>query len=184
MKHFAFTILGLVLAVFAAQAQYLPTRLQQAGASLVNENGEALSNQEVLLAVGQQIFDETYVGAVKQYNAGRKLLSGGAVAMGAGLGVTVASAILFANADLSYTTDSRGVRHYRNLGTKGAVGYAGVCAGVAAIVTGFEVLSAGIVFKSIGAKRLQWVASDYNAKAPVAIRIGNGRYGTGVVVSF
>ena len=186
MKRIMITLVSLLFAAgFVAEAQYLPSRMEAVRGSLVDENGTVLSANAVLAAIGQEIYDETYVGANKQYNVGRKLFTGGLIGVGAGVAVTVASAVVFANANLSYTTDSNGFRHYRNLDAAGTVGVLGMSAGVTAAALGFSAFSVGLVFKTIGGKRLQWVADDYNARtSPVTVRLGAGKYGSGLVVNF
>ena len=47
------------------------------GAFLADQRGNILSNQEVLTLVGQDIYNQTYVGAQKQRKAGKALISTG-----------------------------------------------------------------------------------------------------------
>ena len=64
-------VLSLAAAAFlmsgvVASAQYLPNSLNRSGADFVDENGHVLSDQEVFSLIGEDIYNETYSGAVKQ----------------------------------------------------------------------------------------------------------------------
>ena len=81
--RFAF-FCGLVAALLCltqnANAQYA-----RKGADLVSQNGFTLSDQEIISIVGNDVFDQTVVGARKQYKAGKSLITGGVLGICAGL---------------------------------------------------------------------------------------------------
>lgn len=94
MKKFAF-LCGLVAAFLClaqnAHAQYAGP-IHRQGANLADARGNILSDHEVLALIGEQVYDETYVGAVKQRKTGKTLiwsgiggLVGGAVLYGVGV---------------------------------------------------------------------------------------------------
>lgn len=178
------TLLLLVLffAGFSAHAQYVPRQIEQERGRLLDDRGEVMPDYMVQRLVGDEIYKETYVGARKQYKAGKVLITTGLIGAGAGLavsgvslGVFISDYIqMFGNTDniwdsFSSATDSVGW-FYRGFAIAGAGG--------SAFLT-------GLIFKTIGWRRLEWIAGQYNeGNRPVAIRLGQGRYGTGLVLNF
>ena len=81
--RFAF-FCGLVAALLCltqnANAQYA-----RKGADLVSQNGFTLSDPEIISIVGNDVFDQTVIGARKQYKAGKGLITGGVLGICAGL---------------------------------------------------------------------------------------------------
>ena len=81
--RFAF-FCGIVAALLCltqnANAQYA-----RDGYHIVNQNGVALSNQEIIDLVGVDVYEQTVLGAWKQYKAGKSLITGGIIGIGAGL---------------------------------------------------------------------------------------------------
>lgn len=78
-------VIALLTAAVAAYAQEVrPGAMEQVRGRLCID-GTELTSAQVLELVGQEIFSETYEGAVKQYDAGRKLLISGAAIGGASL---------------------------------------------------------------------------------------------------
>jgi hypothetical protein len=81
--RFAF-FCGIVAALLCltqnANAQYA-----RKGADLVSQNGVVLSDQDIVNLVGSDVFEQTVVGARKQYKAGKSLITGGIIGIGAGL---------------------------------------------------------------------------------------------------
>ena len=77
--RFAF-FCGLVAALLCltqnANAQYA-----RKGADLVSQNGFTLSDPEIISIVGNDVFDQTVIGARKQYKAGKGLITGGVLGM-------------------------------------------------------------------------------------------------------
>ena len=167
-----------------ANAQYV----QRHKANLVDANGNILSDAQVLDLVGEEIFHETYVGAKKQYNAGRKMLIGGAIGAGAGLATTLIGFNLAY--DSAYLTD-RGIVAYRNE-TEATIGFiCDVCnelanRGVRVIVAGLglSVLEAGIPLHIIGKKRLDWVAEEGSKASNLTLHAGATPNGFGITLNF
>ena len=187
-------VLLTMLGAIQTKAQYLPSSLESSRGYLVDQNGNKLSDQEVLLAVGEEIYHDTYVGASKQYRIGHKLLKGGIVGVCVGTGITLGSAILVATGTSTYREywkygpDSQGQpNQVTEMDGRGVVGIVGMAAGITVMTLGAVALEAGIPFMCIGGKRLNWVAENYNENQrsrDVSLRFGTGRYGTGLVLTF
>ena len=171
-----------------ANAQYRPSTLNQHRAGLEDENGHALTDQEVFELIGEDVYNQTYVGATKQYKTGKILTIVGAATTGVGLVGTIAGSVATAyaieNGHVTYETKNgkRVVKDFDNKAALAAVGFAG---GVALLAAGDICLSVGIPLQIIGKKRLDWIATEYNhSNYSANIRFGAGQYGTGVVLSF
>ena len=79
-----------------ANAQYV--QIHRDGAGFVDNAGITLSDQELIDLVGDDVYFDTVVGARKQYNAGRRLIRGGAISAGIGLtSVLGGTALMLAN---------------------------------------------------------------------------------------
>ena len=70
-----------------ANAQYAGP-IHREGANLADMRGNILTDHEVLNLIGEQVYDETYVGACKQRKAGKTLIW-------SGLGGMVGGAVLY-----------------------------------------------------------------------------------------
>ena len=153
----------------AQYAQPAPQTLEIRSGRLTAEGGRTLSDNEVRLLVGDEIFQKTYVGARRQYNAGIALLSGGLVGVGAGIALMV-------------TADNSGVRsdnYYDECDGRAALGALLMIAGGACI-------DVGVPFLIIGKRRLSWIAEDYNMKNSPAysFNIEGTSNGVGLVIRF
>ena len=135
-----------------ANAQYAGP-VQRHKANLVDTQGNILSDAEVLDLVGEDIFHETYVGAKKQYTAGRKMIIGGAIGAGASMAISIIGFNLAY--DSAYLKES-GQIAFRNEG-EAIVGFVCYYGGLAAAGLALSVLEAGIPLQIIGKKRLNWV---------------------------
>ena len=171
-----------------ANAQYRPSTLNQHRAGFEDENGHTLTDQEVFQLIGEDVYNQTYVGATKQYKTGKILTIVGAATTGVGLVGTIAGSVATAyaieNGHVTYETKNgkRVVKDFDNKAALAAVGFAG---GVALLAAGDICLSVGIPLQIIGKKRLNWIATEYNhSNYSANIRFGAGQYGTGVVLSF
>ncbi len=171
-----------------ANAQYRPSTLNQHRAGFEDENGHTLTDQEVFELIGEDVYNQTYVGATKQYKTGKILTIVGAATTGVGLVGTIAGSVATAyaieNGHVTYETKNgkRVVKDFDNKAALAAVGFAG---GVALLAAGDICLSVGIPLQIIGKKRLNWIATEYNhSNYSANIRFGAGQYGTGVVLSF
>ena len=171
--RFAF-FCGLVAALLCltqnANAQYA-----RKGADIVSQNGVTLSDQDIINLVGNDVFDQTVVGARKQIKTGKGLVAGGILGIGAGL----AGAVL--------TGVKAGKAGYNDLQT--AVGndasIAALYLGSSALISaGGAALSGGIVLKTIGKKRLNWVSEECNNASNVSLHVGATPNGMGIALTF
>ena len=171
-----------------ANAQYRPSTLSQHRAGLEDENGHALTDQEVFQLIGEDVYNQTYVGATKQYKTGKILTIVGAATTGVGLIGTIAGSVATAyaieNGHVTYETKN-GKQVVKDFDNKAALAVVGFAGGVALLAAGDICLSVGIPLQIIGKKRLNWIADEYNhSNYSANIRFGAGQYGTGVVLSF
>lgn len=169
-----------------ASAQYLPGTLKQYKAGLMDEKGHVLTDQEVLYALGDEDFKETYSGAVKQYKSGNAVMITGIATAGVGLVGTVAGILATGYAIKTNHIkigEVNGKKKIIEADSNGTLAIAGYVAGVSLLTVGATCLAVGIPLKSVGTKRLKWIADDYN-KDVAYLRIGAGDYGTGLVLNF
>ena len=186
MKKF-FSLCGFVAAFLClaqnANAQYLPNQIHRDGAGFVDEHHRMLSDGELIDAVGIDIYEETILGARKQYTAGRKLITGGAIGLGAGLLGTLAGVALLAAGSATYYES--GQTRYEIADEGYAVAGAGfLLLGVSAMAAGSAALTAGIPLKVIGQSRLNWVENDYNERQGYTLHVGAAPHGVGLTLNF
>ena len=171
--RFAF-FCGLVAALLCltqnANAQYA-----RKGNHIVDSNGVALSNQEIIDLVGNDVYEQTVIGAWKQYKTGSSLITGGILGICAGL------------AGSGLTGVKAGKAGYNDLQT--AVGndasIAALYLGSSALISaGGAALSGGIVLKTIGKKRLNWVSEECNNASNVSFNVGATSNGVGLTLNF
>jgi hypothetical protein len=168
-----------------AYAQYYhPDNLHRVRHSLVSETGVVLSDEEVLAGIGQEIYDETYVGAVKQYKASTALIWSGVGTTVVGAAGVAASAIFYRR--LQDSKAAAGVGAPQSLKTQIVLTELGIGGASFVTIAGVSALLTGLVFRAISTQRLEWVAQDYNSTESrmVTARIGNGQYGTGLIINF
>lgn len=167
-----------------ASAQYLPRMLEEEKGYLIDENGLKLSDDDVRFVVGDEIYNATYRGARKQFKAGNALIKGGVAGMIAGSVLSVGSLGMFMAGTMIVDPESYEVEQ---VDARAILGVLGVVTGLTVSTAGALALSAGIPLKTIGYKRLDWIADQYNenhGRRDVAIKLGAGKYGTGLVVTF
>ena len=181
MNKFLLALLLLLVPAFAALAQYVPSQIEQSKGRLLDDNGEVMPDFMVRRLVGDEIFEETYLGAVKQYKAGKRLIVGGIIGTGAGLAVSgVSLGVFFAN----YFNIWKGENLWDSFSQAKDV-LSWFYRGFSIAGVGTSVIGLGIIFKTVGWKRLEWVAEEYNNGRPaVTLRFGAGEYGTGLVLNF
>ena len=171
-----------------ANAQYRPSTLSQHRAGLEDENGHTLTDQEVFLLIGEDVYNQTYAGACKQYKTGKILTIVGAATTGVGLVGTIAGSVAtaYAIANGHVTCEEKnGQKVVKEYDNKAAIAVLGLTAGATLLAAGDICLSVGIPLQIIGKKRLDWIATEYNhSNYSANIRFGAGQYGTGVVLSF
>lgn len=182
MKRFAF-LCGLVAAFLClaqnAHAQYAGP-IHRQGANLADMRGNILTDHEVLNLIGEQVYDETYVGACKQRKAGKSLIWGG---IGGLVGGAVVYGIGFSKVADKVTQDSS-TEAMQKAFEENPGSAAMVVGGTALMAVGAVALDAGIPLAIIGKKRLNWVADDYNARKGLAYRVGVTSSGVGFALNF
>ena len=181
----ALILCGLVAAFLCltqtANAQYRPDRIHRDGADFVDSRGRTLSDSELIDAIGADIFQETVIGARKQYTVGRKLLISGIVGTGVGIIGMVGGAALVAAAGPHQNANNE---VYFDDNNKAETGAAVVLVGSLVTALGGTALSAGIPLKAIGQSRLNWVENDYNERQGYTLRFGATSHGVGLAVRF
>ena len=180
MKRFAF-LCGIIAALLCltqnASAQYA-----RKGADIVDVNGYVLSDSQLISLVGQDTFDQTVVGARKQYKSGKTLIWGGVAGMAAGFAGVVYSIVKlndagYQNLDLTNPDHIKTVMD--NDPSIGAM-YLGSSALMSVGGTAF---TAGVVLKTIGKKRLNWVEDQANSAKGYTLNIGTTRNGMGLYLT-
>ena len=185
--RFAF-FCGLVAALLCltqnANAQYA-----RKGADLVSQNGFTLSDQEIISIVGNDVFDQTVIGARKQYRVGGNLIRSGAITLGAGLLSALSGAALL----VSNGPESPSSRYYqyqeRPYYERDEAAYTGgallLAGGYAAMFVGGALLEAGVPLRIIGQSRLNWVENNYNDYSRnVSLHVGAAPHGVGLTLRF
>ena len=164
------------MAAFLCLAQSATAQYARKGADLVNQNGVVLSDQDIIDLVGGNIFDETVIGARKQYKAGKSLITGGLVGVGAGLAGSVLAGVKAAN---------DGYRDFETAVEDDGAVLALYLGSTALLSAGFAAINGGIVLKTIGKKRLEWVSEEANkATGNVTLHVGATPHGVGVALNF
>jgi|GEM_PF-4239042 len=183
-----FLVAGLAAVLFTclagpeARAQYWPSSIEQERGRLVSDTDEVLPDYMVQRLVGDEIYNETYLGARKQYKTGKRLIIGGLAAGSAGLVVSgVSLGVFMADYIRMWGTTDNVWDNFS--GAKDSVSW--FYRGFTVAGAGAALFSAGLIFKTIGWKRLEWVADSYNqSQHPVTVAFGPGHYGTGLTVTF
>ena len=164
-----------------ARAQYAGPITRQ-DANLVDQSGHILTDSEIIGLVGNDIFEETVLGARRQLQAGKALIIGGAAGIGTGLVFAVFSGVEMAKSR-QYSKDSQHGHSYSISGLGPGVGLY-LCS-VALTSLGTLALGGGIAFRSIGKCRLGWVANQCNpARTVVTLEWSATPAGTGIVMRF
>ena len=148
-----------------AKAQYAGPITRQ-DANLMDQSGHILTDSEIIGLVGNDIFEETVVGARRQLQAGKSLIIGGAAGIGTGLVFAVFTGVAMANNSAQYDRDMRDGRR-DDFYTYGYAPALYFCS-VAFTSLGLTALGGGIAFRAIGKGRLGWVADQCNSHKTVA----------------
>ena len=147
----ALILCGLVAALMCL-AQNANAQYARKGANIVDPKGAVLSDQELISIVGNDIYEQTVIGAKKQFKAGKKLITGGIIGIGVGFAGLVAAAVKMQ--DAGYENDW-------SAAMENDPSVAGLyLLGAGATSLGCSAVSAGIVLKTIGKKRLNWVSDQ------------------------
>ena len=133
--------------------------------------------------VGQDIFDQTVIGARKQYKSGNKLIWGGIAGILAGTAGVVYSIVKlndagYTNVDLTSPDD---IKEILDKDPSIAALYLGSSALTSLGGTAF---TAGVVLKTIGKKRLNWVEDQANAARGYSLNVGTTPNGMGLYLTF
>ena len=158
-----------------AKAQFAGPITRQ-DANLVDQSGHILTDSEIIALVGNDIYEETVVGARRQFQAGKGLIIGGAASIGAGLVFAVFSGVEMAKSKQDYNNN----RSY----SYGPAAGLYLCS-VAFTSLGTLALGGGIAFRSIAKGRLGWVANQCNpASGSVSLEWSATPAGAGIVMRF
>ena len=164
----------------SANAQYLPAQIHRDKANFVDEHHRVLSDSELIDAIGIDVYEETVIGARKQYNAGRKLLIGGATGVGVGVAVLLGGVVMVGMSGPEHGPDNKVYYEDEDMAVAGG---AAILLGSLVTSLGGTALSAGIPLKVIGQSRLNWVENDYNERN-YTLHVGAAPHGVGLTLNF
>ena len=172
-----------IIAALLCLAQNASAQYARKGANIVDNSGYVLSDSQLINVVGQDVFDQTVVGARKQYKAGRKLIWGGVAGILAGAAGVVYSVVKlndagYVNLDL---TNPDHIKTVLDNDPSIAAMYLGSSALVSVGGTAF---TAGVILKTIGKKRLNWVEDQANAAKGYSLNVGATPNGMGLYLNF
>ncbi len=170
----ALILCGLVAALLCL-AQNANAQYARQGANIVDKSGYVLSDSQLTKLVGNEVFQQTVVGARKQYKAGTGLIWGGVAGVGLGLAGAVLTGVKVGKAN--YSDVETALKSDPTIASM-------YLASTAVMSLGATALSAGIVLKTIGKKRLDWVEGQANAAKGYSIDLGATPYGVGLAVRF
>lgn len=153
MKRVFIILMGIfALGLGQAQAQINPDYLSMKKGKFYDENGRVLTDGQMRQIIGNQIFEETYRGATKQFKAGKSLITWGAIGLGVGAVAAGACTALYQDS-------------YDDALIAGAYG------GYALATLGAIALEVGIPLKIIGKSRLNWIADNYNESKTISLHV-------------
>lgn len=179
MKRFVLILVAfLALGASFAHAQVKPDCLTVKKGQFFDQNGSVISSSQLQQIIGNQVFNDTYVGALKQYKTGKSLIIWGAIGAGIGWLGYFGFAAAYVN---KYGTN------YKNGQMPDDPLMGGMLGGLVVGSLGSAALAAGIPLNVIGKKRLNWIADDYNAKAStVSLKVTGSPvgYGLGLALNF
>ena len=178
MKRIA--ILCGIIAALLCLTQNASAQYARKGANIVDPNGYVLSDSQLIKLVGDDVFDQTVVGARKQYKSGRKLIWGGIAGIGAGVACAVLMGVRMGQAGYSEITPENLMEILEDDPSVAAL-YLGSTALLSAGGTAF---TAGVVLKTIGKKRLNWVEDQANAAKGYSLNFGATPGGMGLYLNF
>ena len=175
MKKFAI-VCGFVAALlcFSAQnasAQYASPIVRK-GADLVDRNGVALTESQIIEIVGADVYNQTVAGAHKQVKTGRGLIWGGAAGMAVGAAATVTGVVL-----ANTVRDVKG-ELMKDQGIAIAL-VGGVVAGLGSLA-----FNIGMPLYFIGSGRLNWVANQATNAVSYNYKFGLTPNGVGFAMNF
>lgn len=133
-------------------------------------NGSRIDPSQMESVIGTDVYNDTYVGAMKQRIVAKRLCVTGACVAVAGL-----TSMLLQVDRVGEQPDC--------LSTSEAIM---LYAGCTALVAGCVCIDVGIPFGIIGSSRLHWIAEDYNNKSQMtaSVRVGLQPHGVGLMLTF
>ena len=187
-------IFGLLAAIlcFAQNASAQYARIHRDGARFVDNRGVTLTDDDLINLIGEDIYFDTVVGARKQYNAGRRLITGGLIGIGTGyLAASLGTYMLVTSSENSvryYSANDNYPYRYDYDEPDPLLAVSGALlavSGYVALFSGYCALNAGIPLKIIGKSRLNWVENDYNDRARgYSLQFGPAPSGLGLTLTF
>ena len=136
---------------------------------LVDSEGNVIKPEDIRFYIGNQIYEDTYVGARKQLRSGKTLVWIGAPVAVAGIVMMIAGLNSMEYDDGEYYD------------------YGLYSAGLLAGLAGSTCIDVGIPLLVIGKKRLEWIADDYNGRLHGSRRqpyISTSSKGFGIALNF
>ena len=164
-----------IVAALMFLTQSVNAQYAREGSDLVNINDVVLSDQDIIDLVGSDIFEQTVVGARKQYKTGTRLINGGIFGICAGL-----SGLLITG----YKVNDGRYRTYEAAFKNDGSILALYIGSEAALVLGWAAFNAGIPIKTIGKKRLDWVSEECKKASNVSFHAGAAPHGMGLTLRF
>ena len=179
MKRFA--ILCGIIAALLCLTQSASAQYARKGANIVDKSGYILSDSQLINVVGQDIFDQTVVGARKQIKSGNGLIWGGILGIAAGIGGAVYTGVKIGKAGYTNVESYEDIKRIAQDDPSIAGLYLG---SVALMGAGSTAFSAGIILKSVGKGRMNWVKDQANAAKGYTLNVGATPNGMGLYMTF
>ena len=171
-------ILCSIIAVLLCLVQNASAQFARKGANLVDPSMTVLTDQQIISLVGQDIYEQTVVGARKQYKTGNGLIWGGVAGLGVGAAGIAYTAVALARNNGSDFKDITSA-------LADEPGIEAVYLGsYAAMSVGASLFTVGVILKSIGKGRLNWVNEQANAARGYTLNYGPTSHGVGVSLNF
>ena len=152
-----------------SEPNIVPGQIRYRGGDLVDSEGNVIKPEDIRFYIGNQIYEDTYVGARKQLRSGKTLVWIGAPVAVAGIVMMIAGLSSMEYDDGEYYD------------------YGLYSAGLLAGLAGSTCIDVGIPLLVIGKKRLEWIADDYNGRLHGSRRqpyISTSSKGFGIALNF
>lgn len=152
-----------------SEPNIVPGQIRYRGGNLVDSQGNVIKPEDIRFYIGNQIYEDTYVGARKQLRSGKTLVWIGAPVAVAGIVMMIAGLNSMEYDDGEYYD------------------YGLYSAGLLAGLAGSTCIDVGIPLLVIGKKRLEWIADDYNGRLHGSRRqpyISTSSKGFGIALNF
>ena len=179
MKRIA--ILCGIIAALLCLTQNASAQYARKGANIVDKNGYILSDSQLINVVGQNVFDETVIGARKQYKSGNGLIWGGILGIAGGIAGAVYTGVKAGKAGY---TEINGYDDIKEIMEKDPSIGALYLGSTALMSLGGTAFSAGVIIKTIGKKRLNWVGEQANLVKGYTLNVGATPNGMGLYMTF